>query len=88
MYLRRFAIGTQVDQLFDKATQLRQMLRASDALHVAFALGLGIEGTTVATHDEEMAIACVALGLDVIDPVSDDQTRLLTGGRSEVTDPI
>jgi len=86
-YLGRFAIGTQVDALFDEATRLRQMLRASDALHVAFALSLGVEETTVVTHDEEMATACVALGFDVIDPVSDDQARLLMSGRSEVTRP-
>ena len=84
-YLGRFAIGTQIDTLFDEATRLRQMLRASDALHVAFALSLGIEGTTVVTHDEEMAAACTVLGFDVLDPISDDSARLLKNARSEVT---
>lgn len=86
-YLGRFALGTRVDTLFEEAGRLRHMLRASDALHVAFALSLGVEGTIVATHDEEMAGACIALGFDVVDPVSDDQARLLTTGRSEVTRP-
>lgn len=84
-YLDRFAIGTQVDTLFEQAGQLRQMLRAPDALHVAFALSLGVEGTTVITHDEEMAVACTELGLAVFDPVSDDQARLAKLSRSEVT---
>lgn len=84
-YLGRLAIGTQLDALFDEATRLRQMLRAADALHVAFALSLGAEATTVATHDEEMADAGAALGLGVVDPVSDDSLRLLKVGRSEVT---
>ncbi|MCL2804202.1 MAG: hypothetical protein FWD29_09700 [Micrococcales bacterium] len=84
-YLVRFAIGTQIDDLFDEARRLRQMLRASDALHVAFALSIGVEETTVVTHDEEMAAACTALGFDVFDPVSDDQARLVKHGRSEVT---
>jgi len=43
-----------------------------DALHVAFALSLGADETTVVTHDEEIAAACTALGLSVIDPVADD----------------
>ena len=86
-YLGRFAIGTQLDALCDDAARLRQMLRAADALHVAFALSLGVEGTVVVTHDEEMAAACSALGLDVLDPVSDDASRLLKYGRSEVTGP-
>jgi len=86
-YLERFAIGTQIDTLFETATSLRQMLRASDALHVAFALSLGIEGTTVVTHDEEMAVACTTLGFGVFDPIDDDQARLLKYGRSEVTQP-
>jgi len=86
-YLGRFAIGTQVDALFAQATRLRHMLRASDALHVAFALSLGVEETTVVTHDEEMAAACAALGFDVVDPVSDDPARLRKIGRSEVTHP-
>ncbi|MCL2788555.1 MAG: PIN domain-containing protein [Micrococcales bacterium] len=86
-YLGRFAIGTQVDALFDEAARLRQMLRASDALHVAFALQLGVDETTIVTHDEEMAAACAALGFDVIDPVSDDQARLTKHGRSEVARP-
>jgi len=86
-YLQRFAIGTQIDTLFNEATRLRQMLRASDALHVAFALSLGVDDTTIVTHDEEMAAACVALGFDVIDPVSDDLARLRKDGRSEVTHP-
>lgn len=77
-YLGRFAIGTRVDTLFDKAARLRQMLRASDALHVAFALSLGVEGTTMVTHDGEMAAACVALSLDVFDPVTDDPAQLPT----------
>jgi len=87
-YLGRFAIGTQLDALFDEATRLRQMLRAADALHVAFALSLGVEGTTVVTHDQEMAVACSALGLGVLDPVIDDMARVLKYGRSEVTDPV
>ncbi|MCL2736304.1 MAG: type II toxin-antitoxin system VapC family toxin [Propionibacteriaceae bacterium] len=86
-YLGRFAIGAQVDTLVDEAARLRYMLRASDALHVAFALSLGVEGTTIVTHDEEMATACAALGFDVIDPVGDEQARLLANGRSEVTRP-
>jgi len=86
-YLGRFAIGTQVDALLDEATRLRLMLRAADALHVAFALSLGTEGTTVVTHDLEMAAACATLGFDVVDPVSDDASRTRNGSRSEVTRP-
>jgi len=84
-YLHRFAIGAQVNDLIEPAAQLPQMLRAADAVHVAFALSIGVEGTTVVTHDQEMALACVALGFDVFDPVSDDQERLIKYGRSEVT---
>ena len=75
-YLGRFAIGTQIDVLFDQAKRLRQRLRAADALHVAFALSIGVDETTVVTHDVEMAAACTALGFEVFDPVSDDQARL------------
>ncbi|MCL1838309.1 MAG: hypothetical protein FWG47_03205 [Propionibacteriaceae bacterium] len=86
-YLGRFAIGTQIDVLFDEAKRLLQMLRASDALHVAFALSIGVDEATVVTHDQEMAAACAALGFDVFDPVNDDQSRLAKHGRCEVTPP-
>ena len=58
--------------ILDEAAGLRVVLRAADAIHVATALALGADETTLVTHDTQMASAAISLGLLVFDPVSDD----------------
>ena len=61
--------------LLVEAAAIQQVLRSTDAIHVASALRLGPEEVAVVTHDAQMARACQSLGFQVHDPVTDDPRR-------------
>lgn len=76
-WLAQFATVNIDDKLLDEAAALEPVLRAADAIHVASAVRLVNAGLDVglATHDKQMALAAVQLGLRAIDPVTDDPNR-------------
>lgn len=51
-------------------------LKTLDAIHLASALRIGVEGIVVCTHDRAMASVARQLGLDVDDPVTDDPAQV------------
>ncbi len=74
-YLDEFVLVALTDDLVDEAIGIDERLGGSDALHIATALRVGTEAATIVTHDKQMATAALALGFDVLDPVSDDPRR-------------
>ena len=73
LYLDKFELFLIDDDLLDEAIAIRQPLRGADAIHVATALRVGPDETTIVTHDAQMSRACEALGFAVIDPVADER---------------
>lgn len=71
-YMRGISLGSLDDNLADEAAAIPQSLRTADAIHIATALRLGIDQVGIATHDAQMARAALALGFQVVDPVTDD----------------
>jgi predicted nucleic acid-binding protein len=61
------------DEIAEDAMALTPSLSGADSIHVATALVVRVG---VATHDAEMAIGAKALGLKVVDPITDDPNRL------------
>lgn len=47
-------------------------VKTLDAIHLASALRSGVEDIVVCTHDRAMATVAQELGLEVLDPVTDD----------------
>lgn len=74
-YLDEFVLVALTDDLVDDAISIDERLGGSDSLHIATALRIGTQATTIITHDKQMATAALALGFDVTDPVSDDPGR-------------
>lgn len=80
-YLDEFVLIPLTDDLVDNAIGIDERLGGADSLHVAAALRLGAEATTIVTHDRQMATAALGLGFDVHDPVTDDPGRGPVVGR-------
>jgi len=68
----RFVLTSLDDALADEAMAIKARLGGADSLHVASALRLGVGHVVIVTHDAQMAQGASALGLAVIDPVTDD----------------
>ena len=73
-FLAMFELVPLTDDLVEAGLALEPPIGGADAIHVVTAQRLGPEVTTV-THDAQMARACLALGLPVFDPVTDDPHR-------------
>jgi len=71
-YLNRIGYLTMDDKLMDEAERLSGPLRGADAIHIAAALRLPQSDTIFLTHDHKQAVAALAAGLNVKDPVVDD----------------
>lgn len=64
------------NELVDEAAALEPVIKTLDAMHLATALRLAKSShVTVITHDAQMSRAAKELGLEVIDPVTDDPNR-------------
>ena len=78
-YLADINLVKITPDIIDNAKSLEVILRAADSIHVATAHDIGADIIQLVTHDAQMAAGAIALGLTVIDPVTDDPGRLPVG---------
>lgn len=68
-FMDGLAVLSMNDQLVEEAARIRPHVKSLDALHLASAQRLGVTGTTIVTHDANMARVADLLGFDTFDPV-------------------
>jgi predicted nucleic acid-binding protein len=74
-YLDKFYFEPIDDVVHRKALAIPFHLSGADSIHVATAERLGKDFITLVTHDAQMAAAARSLGMEVLDPVTDDPKR-------------
>lgn len=73
--LDEFTLIAITPDVMRSAREYTVKIRAGDAIHLATAELLKDVKVVVATHDTQQAAAAAALGLAVIDPITDDPLR-------------
>lgn len=58
------------NRLLAEAAAIGPHVKTLDALHLASAMRLGVDGVTLVTHDRTMLAVGHALGFEVLDPVA------------------
>ncbi|MCL1801824.1 MAG: PIN domain-containing protein [Promicromonosporaceae bacterium] len=74
-FLSEFNIMDIDDGVIQQALSISERLSGADSIHVATALVFDSPLVSLVTHDSQMASAAQALGLPIVDPVTDDPNR-------------
>jgi hypothetical protein len=74
-YLREFNLHGINSEIVADAINLKPVLSGADSIHIATCGKLNNALLTLATHDKEMAEAAMQLGINIVDPVTDDPNR-------------